>query len=146
MSLIKSLLFLIMAALPISTVFASPDLDDITMDVVSDNDPAEVAHEIELPDDADIEGRDERDDDHSDRKETGKESEHEKETEKENEVEREVEVEKENEIEKEIEIEQEVEIEDKESEDKEIEDKEVEDKEVEDKEVEDKEAEDKDDK
>ena len=69
MKLIQSLMLLLFIGLPLGAIQAAPDMDDVTMEIVPDDDPSEVMHDIDLPDDADLEGRDDHgtiddDDDH----------------------------------------------------------------------------------
>ena len=54
MKLNKFLISLVFAVLPFSTSFAagSPELNDITMDVVHGDSPTDLTHEIELPEQA----------------------------------------------------------------------------------------------
>ncbi len=48
----RSLLLMMMLSAPFSLAMAanSPDVDDVTMDVVKHNDPSEVTNDIKLPD------------------------------------------------------------------------------------------------
>lgn len=112
MKSIQSLMLLLLIGLPLGAVQASPDIDDVTMDVISDDNPDEVMHDIELPDDSDLEGRDE---DHNDDDRHGPghvdDDGHDNDDEYENEEEHEEEIE--NEIENEIEDEREDEPEDR---------------------------------
>lgn len=64
----KVLLASIFLVAPMSLVMAS-DLDDVTMDVLHDNDPSEITHDISLPgkdDDVDHDKNDDLDDDKND--------------------------------------------------------------------------------
>ncbi len=54
---IQSLMLLLLIGLPFGAVYADPDMDDVTMDVVTGDHPDEITHDIDLPDDSDLEGR-----------------------------------------------------------------------------------------
>ncbi len=85
MKLLKSIMFMLFIGLPFSFAQASTDLDDVTMDVVHENEPDEVVHDIELPHDADIEGRE---DDHKGYKDTKDDHDKDKTDDHENEMDR----------------------------------------------------------